>query len=358
MKVCLFNAIKSWGGGEKWHFETAMGLANRDVDVCAIVGRGGVLEGKMNTNGIPSLSINITNSSFLNPFKIFTLYSYLRRANIDLIVFNSSRDVKIGVIASKLARVKVLVYRRGSPTPIKASVINRLIIGQVSCMLCNSKATRSAVLGLKPWIDPNKVFVIYNGVAIQSLKTHKDDARSKVVIGSAGRLFQEKGHRYLIEALSLLDNSLDVELRIAGDGKLKAELVQLTVSLGISSKVKFLGFVEDMDAFFSGLDLFVMPSVWEGFGFALVEAMLHEKPVVAFDTGSIPEIVTDGDDGFIVDFGDTAALSTRIEWLVTEQSERMAMGQRARQNMISRFSQEKAIGEIETLFRQLIGKNS
>lgn len=356
MKVCLFNAIKSWGGGEKWHYDTAMGLVGRGVDVCAIVGRGGVLEEKFVGVGIHHSSHTIKNLSFLNPFKVFALYQYLKREKVDLIVFNSAPDVKIGVIASKLAGVKALVYRRGSPTPIKGSLINRLIVGKVTCILCNSEATKKAVIGIKPWIDPNKVLVIYNGVSVKQLTLDGDVVRSTVVIGAAGRLFHEKGHRYLIDALSHIDRSLDFELRLAGDGKLKSELMQQVNDLGLDSRVKFFGFVTDMNGFYADLDIFVMPSVWEGFGFAMVEAMLYGTPAVAFNTGSIPEILTEGDDGFIIEFGDVVALAQKIERLIRNESERKSMGMRAHKNMADRFSHEKAIEKIEALFRRLVEK--
>lgn len=353
MKVCFFNAIKSWGGGEKWHFETAAGLAGKGFEVCAIAGEGGILAGRFKDNRIPALSSRISKFSFLNPVKIWEICSYLKREKVDLVVFNSSLEVKIGVLASKLAGIRAMVYRRGSPTPIKQNLINKFIAKQVSCFLCNSEATRLSVLGTKPWIDPRKVVVIYNGVSIPSHEKKSGNMNPKVIIGAAGRLFQEKGHKYLIEALAQLDKSLDFELRIAGDGRLLKELTQQADNLGLATKVRFLGFVDDMDSFYSALDIFVMPSVWEGFGYALVEAMLYGKPAVAFNTGSLPEIITDGVDGYLVTFPDMAALAQKIGELITDKATRLKMGENAGQDM-RRFSKENALTKIDKLFRQII----
>jgi glycosyltransferase involved in cell wall biosynthesis len=353
MKICFFNAIKSWGGGEKWHFETAIGLADKGFDVCAIAGEGGILADRFKASRIPALTSKISKFSFFNPMKIWAIGSYLKKEKVDLVVFNSSVEVKIGVFASKLAGIKAMVYRRGSPTPIKPNLINRFIVKQVSCILCNSEATRLSVLGTKPWIDSRKVAVIYNGVSIPSPQKQCVSGNPKVIMGVAGRLFQEKGHKYLIEALALRDKSLDFELRIAGDGRLKNELVRQVSTLGLESKVRFLGFVEDMDSFYSALDFFVMPSVWEGFGYALVEAMLYGKPAVAFNTGSIPEIITDGVDGYLVTFPDVTVLSQKISALITDKATRLKMGENARQTM-RRFSKEKALTKIDELFRQLM----
>lgn len=354
MKVCFFNSITSWGGGEKWHFETAVGLVGKGVKVCAIVGKNGVLESRLKSCRIPARSLIISNFSFLNPFKIFALYAYLKREKVDLVLFNSSRDAKIGILAAMFAGVRTTVYRRGSPTPIKFSLINKFIVNRISCILCNSEATSLSVIGRKSWIDPGKVFVIYNGVSIPSIEKIAKCDRQQIIIGAAGRLFHEKGHRFLIEALALLDKTLDIELHLAGDGKLMAELEQQVIDLGLTTKVKFLGFVEDMPSFYSSLDIFVMPSVWEGFGFALVEAMLYSKPVVAFNTGSIPEIVTDGEDGFIVPFSDVAALSQKIDFLINNKVKREQMGMTAKQNA-ARFSSENALARLELLFHELVG---
>ena len=95
---------------------------------------------------------------------------------------------------------------------------------------------------------------------------------------------------------------------IAGEGKLKESLLQKSVEEGVAEQLRFLGFVDNMPQFLHSIDIFLLPSHWEGFGYVIAEAMYCEKPVVAFNVSSNPEIVSNNETGFLVEHGDVGSV--------------------------------------------------
>ena len=121
---------------------------------------------------------------------------------------------------------------------------------------------------------------------------------------------EQKGQRYLIEiAKRLKDKGLKFKILIAGEGKCLDQLKQLAMELSVSNEINFLGFVKDIRCFMNSIDIFVLPSLWEGFGYVIVEAMAAGKPVVAFDVSSNPEIIRDEKSGYLVNTFDVNAFA-------------------------------------------------
>jgi glycosyltransferase involved in cell wall biosynthesis len=140
---------------------------------------------------------------------------------------------------------------------------------------------------------------------------HREDG--EIVIGSASRLVDGKGVEDLIQALS--HPSLDrARLRVAGEGPCLEALKALAGSLAVDARVKFLGPVLDMPAFWHSIDVAVLPSngLSESFGLAAIEAMACGKPVVVSDSGALPYVVADGETGRVVPAGDVTALADAI----------------------------------------------
>jgi glycosyltransferase involved in cell wall biosynthesis len=108
-----------------------------------------------------------------------------------------------------------------------------------------------------------------------------------------------------------------------------------------------LGFVEDMDSFMNSIDLFLLTSEWEGFGFVLVEAMMREVPVICFDITSNPEIIKDKETGFLVPFGDLDEFTERIKALSSNSELRQKMGEAGKKRVLEHFVIEDRIRELD-----------
>lgn len=145
------------------------------------------------------------------------------------------------------------------------------------------------------------------------------------IIGMVGRLIPQKGFAYGIEAFAAL-NHPDARLVIAGEGSLRGELEGRAAALHVSDRVVFLGWRTDIDRLNRAFDVFLMPSLWEGFGLVLLETMACAVPVIASRVSAIPEIVVDGETGLLAPPRDSAALTAALDRMLRDSAVRTAMG--------------------------------
>jgi L-malate glycosyltransferase len=174
----------------------------------------------------------------------------------------------------------------------------------------------------------NKTTLIYNGVAetlpdlgriAQLTKHFALNYKTPITIGTAARLTEAKGLRYLILAVAqLIDRHPEIRLIIAGEGELENELRQLVLDLGISKHVVFAGYVTDLQNLLCLMQIFVLPSIQEPFGLVCAEAMSLGKPIVGTNVGGIPEQVVHGLTGFIVPPANPDALADSIDRLLSD----------------------------------------
>lgn len=344
--VTFINTTPFWGGGERSHLEKAVALRRRGHAVTVVAHPSGPLLARARAAGLPSLALALGKLSPLDPRKHLRLARYLRDVAPDAVVLNASADLKVGAPAARRAGVPRIVYLRGLDAPIRDTAPNRYLIGRcVTHVIANSEATRSRVLGELP-IDPAKVMVVYHGI---DLSAPPPAARTgapagPLVIGNAGRLTAQKAQHELIDAAALLrERGVDCQVRIAGEGARREDLAEHISRLRLGERVRLLGFVDDMDAFYRELDVFALTSHWEGFGFALVEAMRHGLPVVAYATSSNPEIVADGLTGVLVAPGDVMALAEALAQLAADPARRRALGEAGRARVAERFDLERQL---------------
>lgn len=143
---------------------------------------------------------------------------------------------------------------------------------------------------------------------------------------AVGRLVEQKGYPVLLDAMARLKGRIDCELWILGTGPLEGELKSLSSRLGLEDRVRFLGFRKNPYAYMARADLFVLSSLWEGFGNVIVEAMAAGAPVVVADCPYGPaEIVSDGRNGRLVPIRDPAALADAIEQVLGDASLRQLL---------------------------------
>jgi glycosyltransferase involved in cell wall biosynthesis len=355
MNVAFVNTKRFWGGGEKLHFEYALKFQELGHNVFVITSKNSPLHKKCQTHGLKTFLIHLGNLSFLNPLKYIALRKFYRKENIDTIIISNSPDLKTSGIAAHLSAVNKIVYLRGLAVPIKKNILNTYLFEKVITHLVpNSYETKKTTLsGFNIQKLEKKTKVIYHGIditdfeAIQALAKLKAQ-KGEIILGNAGRLVEQKGHRYLIEVADYLhQQNINFKLYIAGEGPMRSELEKLVKQKGLEEKVIFLGFVKEMTAFMKALDISLLSSVWEGFGYVIVEAMAAEKPVVAFDISSNPEIITQNQTGYLVKFPDTQEFATKVKRLIEDPALRKTIGQNGKQSVIDRFLLDDRIIEFE-----------
>jgi glycosyltransferase involved in cell wall biosynthesis len=358
--ICFFNSTPAWGGGEKWHFEFSSGLHQRGHSVIVFANRKGELKERVVEADIPCFGIRVKKLSFLNPYKILKISRILKKEGVRLIIMNLSADMKLAGIAAKLAGVERIIYRRGSAIPVRNSMINRFLFRRIlDEILANSYETKRTLLANNPHlIDPSRIRVIYNGVKFEQIGSPAAPPcylgdQAEVIIGNAGRLVRQKAQEYLIElAVELKKRKKHFKILIAGEGRLEYHLKELARSAGVEDCIIFLGFLEDMNSFYNAIDIFVLSSRWEGFGYAIVEAMGNSKPVVAFDVSSNPEIITDGKNGYLIPPFLIGELTDRVDQLMVDERLRIQFGKNAKDSALEKFDYTSAFRAVENFLKE------
>ncbi|MDY0000761.1 MAG: glycosyltransferase family 4 protein [Polyangia bacterium] len=175
---------------------------------------------------------------------------------------------------------------------------------------------------------------------------------------SAGRLDRPRDPGLILRAFApVAAKRGSVGLLLAGDGPLGAESRALAARLGLAGRVRFPGFRKDMPALLSAVDALVhVTSAWEGFPYAVLEAMAAGLPVIATRAGGIPEAVQDDRTGLLVERGDEAALSAAMARLAADPAAALGFGEKARQRVSQSFTEERMCQAHLALYERLLGR--
>ncbi|MBT9587400.1 glycosyltransferase family 4 protein [bacterium] len=204
-----------------------------------------------------------------------------------------------------------------------------------------------------------KLVVVPSGVDLSHFSPESRDPAElglpgdRLLVGTVLRLVPVKGIFDLLEAFKIVQQSRpDAFLAIAGDGPLRQELIERAAQLGITQDVRFVGHVDPVSPFLQTLDLFVLPSHNEGMGRAVVEAMACRLPVVATRIGGLPDLVQEGDNGFLVSPRNPQDLASGILRALADPEERRRMGLAAL-GRAQRFSDQVMHDRLEALYREM-----
>ena len=224
------------------------------------------------------------------------LYKTIKKRKPDIVHTQLGGDI-YGVLAAKLSGVKKIItteVNTNQDEKLIYNLIKRISLRFVTMVVAVSLAVASDARK-RYNLRSEKVIVIYNGIDLSRflLSPQKNllefSKRKSFVFGSIGRLSEQKGYTYLIEAMSKIKNSR-IKLKIAGDGYLRESLEKEIEKYNLKGRVSLLGHVNTPD-FLKSIDAFVLPSIWEGMGIVLVEAALAGVPIIATKVGGIVEVV-------------------------------------------------------------------
>jgi glycosyltransferase involved in cell wall biosynthesis len=177
------------------------------------------------------------------------------------------------------------------------------------------------------------------------------------IVGSVGWLTAVKGHRVLIEAVARLKPAHpELQVMILGSGPLQDELMTLGARLGMGPSIHLLGMRRDVPACLAAMDLFVLPSLNEGMGRALVEAMAAGRPVIASRVGGVPAIVHNRQNGLLVPPGDPAALANAIEELLRRPDWARELGAAGRKTIDLRFGAREMVRAVEAVYDEALAE--
>ncbi|HEY5619810.1 MAG TPA: glycosyltransferase family 4 protein [Vicinamibacterales bacterium] len=263
---------------------------------------------------------------------------------------------------------------RAAPFLVRSAVRTKIVL---HLHYNGAEAGRTGPIRIRPWMADQVVAlsravagdvigvtprVVYYGIRIPQHSgrgvTQRHNSPQSAVLGVASRLVPVKGIVYLIRALALLRQEFPaVRLEIAGAGPEQAGLQQEARALDLCDAVAFVGWQADIWPWLARWDIFVQPSLAEGFGMAALEAMAAGLPVVGTSAGGLPELIEDGCSGYVVPPGDATALAARLRELLLNADRRSAMGAAGQARVRERFSAERMAAELSGIYDALLDRN-
>lgn len=217
---------------------------------------------------------------------------------------------------------------------------------------------------LARYVPHQKIHTVYHGIDAAafaaSAATERTRLRGRLNVGEGqpvvsvfGRLEPIKGHSDLLQAARImLASRPDLQFWIVGEGSLAASLQAQARQLGIDGAVRFLGYQPDVASLMAASDVVVLPSRHESFGIVLIEAMSLGKPIVATATGSIPEVMRDGVQGYLVPPHHVEALAQRVLHLIANPLLAEQMGRAGREGVLQVFTVQKMVERLAAIYRQ------
>lgn len=233
----------------------------------------------------------------------------------------------------------------------------RLMTHAVDRYLAVSEKVRQDLIGDLQW-PPGKIEVVPNAVWTRPASVEPTSASRGRIVGDVttplvlvpARLHEQKGHRYLFPAIAEVPNA---HFALAGEGPERDALETLARSLGISSRVSFLGHRDDMPELLAAADVVVLPSLYEGLPVSLLEAMAARKPVIATRIGGTDELVVSGHNGILVEPKDSAALAEALRTLLADPEKAHRLAVRAQRTVAERFSAEATCRRVAEVYGEL-----
>jgi N-acetyl-alpha-D-glucosaminyl L-malate synthase BshA len=210
----------------------------------------------------------------------------------------------------------------------------------------------------------NEIEVIYNFVncdiyvpaSNSALRDQYAPDREKILI-HLSNFRAVKRPTDVVEVFSLVQKELPAVLLMVGDGPERSSAEWVARHNGVEKKVHFLGKRQNIEELIAGADLLLLPSENESFGLVALEAMACEVPVVVSNVGGLPEVVSDGVEGFLVAPHDVTTMAARAVQILSDEAGRKEMGRRARESARARFCSSKIIPQYENYYRKVIASS-
>ena len=272
----------------------------------------------------------LVGESFLKQISLLT--KYLRKNPSPLHAHLPKSELLAAIVVTN----KYFIFTRHNSEPfwprgprIVSNLLSKFVCKRASQGIAISNAVKTYLIKRGEIPTGYIIDVVYygfqkngsiNSAGLNSITNLINGQSSNFKIGTIGRLVPQKDYPTLLSAFSnVLEKLHDAELYVVGEGYLQKELIKLSKSLGVNGKVHWLGKTEYINEFLSKIDLFILPSKYEGFGLVLLEAMVAKKPIIAANNSAIPEVLGKTYEGLFLT-GDANALAQQIKIAISDKN--------------------------------------
>jgi glycosyltransferase involved in cell wall biosynthesis len=292
--------------------------------------------------------------------QIFLLSKYLRENPSPL----HAHLPKSEILAAIVVRNKCFIFSRHNSEPfwpggprVISNLLSKFVCKRASQGVAISNAVKNFLIKRGEIPNGYTIDVVYygfqkdistNAAGLGLIANIMSGQSSKYKIGTIGRLVPQKDYPTLLSAFSnVLKNMPNTDLYIVGEGHLQIDLIELSKSLGIKDQVHWIGKTKYITEFLSKIDLFILPSKYEGFGLVLLEAMVAKKPIIAANNSAIPEVLGKTYEG-LFSTGDVNALAQQIKTAISDKnfSERLAQSYLSQLNLFDPSEMNRNIKNV------------
>jgi glycosyltransferase involved in cell wall biosynthesis len=308
---------------------------------------------------------------------IVRLARLIRRVRPDILHTHTAKAGAVGRLAALLAgdaRPPIVVHTfhghvlRGYFDPLRTAgfrLLERWLATKTTALVAVSPQVRDDLVALG--VAPRERFVVVRlGIELEQRVAAEQDGRGesrrilgigpdRFAVGWIGRMTGVKRTDDVLRAFRRLrDRGVDACLCMVGDGPDRPAVERRAHELGVMRDTLFLGYQEEVAPFYAAFDAMVLPSINEGTPVSALEALAAGRPVVATRVGGVPDVVREGEDGFLVEAGDVDALADRLARLAADPELRERLGAAGRARVIPRYSVERLIDDVDLLYRSLL----
>ncbi len=355
----VMEIIRSASGGMKEHYITLVkGLKEKGFNVVALCNFEGLVMEELQDAGIEVYRFSLPGEvqPLLDTMRVWKIVRIAHKHDVDVVHCHGFKAGVLGRMGALLInRPKVYTMHNfilPMGTPIKKWTVQKLeqnLSRRTEEIIAVSHALKQDIIK-NCQLPPNRIKVIHNGISFPShfsgpeVRRHLSLDKDVILVGTVARLIPSKGVDIFLEAIPMVVNVLkNIRFVVIGSGPYEEVLKKKAEALQLKNRVTFLGYVEPIWDYLDALDIFVLPTLSEGLGLSILEAMAVGKPVIATRVGGIPEIISHGDNGDLVSPGSAKELADAILYLAATPRIRTDYGQRGYRHVRQHFTVHKMV---------------
>jgi glycosyltransferase involved in cell wall biosynthesis len=354
------DTARTWRGGQNQVLLTLMGLRALGHRTMLVAHA----EGELRQRAKEGLDlVPLTPRTEMDLGAAWRMSRVIKQLRPDVVHAHDPHGVATAALALSMSTALAkppLVASRRVDFHLRNSSLSRWKYRQVDCFVCASEAIRRMLVA--DGVPDARAVTVHEGIdvdraaAAPPANLHEELwlPHHAPVVGNVAALVPHKGQRHLVEAAALVVRQVpDARFVIAGEGELRPALERQIREHRLEKHVLLAGFRPDVLSVHQAFDVFVMSSVTEGLGTSLLDAMACAKPVVATGAGGIPEVVADGETGFLVPPRDHGAMADAIVRLLKDPALRVRLGEAGLARVKERFSAERMVRDTLRVYERV-----
>jgi glycosyltransferase involved in cell wall biosynthesis len=364
-RILHLASFSSMGGTERMilFLVEAMDRTHFENHVCCLIGNGDLIR---RAEPVCAGARHFQFRHPLDPRGIADVIRYIRRHRIELVHTYGLRADTVGRVAARLGGARAVVSGIRSIDPWRRwhhTLLDRLTAPLVDLFISNSEAGKAATVARERFA-PQRIEVIHSGIPAREIPVaRRREIRAELgvapdafpVTGILANLREMKGHEDVVRALpAILAAWPSAVFLFAGRDDSGGAIARMAADLGVDRAIRFLGYRADTAPLLAAMDIFMLPSHWEGLPVSILEAMHAGVPVITTGVGGIPELVRDGEEALIIEPRRPDLIAQAVGRLAADEDVRRRLALAAQRRARNEFSLETMVRRHEEVYARLL----